>query len=335
LKVRDNIDHWKFKNVDLSPILFKPQSINNETLHQSKEQKHLIHDIVDRKLMVEAKDAIENKTPVKLSHHLVNTDRSVGAMISNEISKRYEAEGLPTDTIDVKFTGSAGQSFGVFAAKGLRFELEGDANDYFGKGLSGADLIIYPPKVSQFTASENILIGNVAFFGATSGKSFINGIAGERFCVRNSGATAVVEGVGDHGCEYMTGGRAVILGKTGRNFAAGMSGGYAYILDVDGDFAEKCNMEMVQLEKVEIDGDIEELKGLITEHNEQTGSLVAQELLADWNASLAKFIKVMPVDYKRMQAYMTQARDSGEYSNENDVAQAAFEMHMSALSAKA
>ncbi|WP_119396396.1 glutamate synthase large subunit [Salinibius halmophilus] len=331
LKFRDNVDHWKYNSLDLSSILYKQEPAEGDSLYCTVPQKHMINDIVDREFIEKAKDALENQTPVVIEKNLVNTDRSVGTMLSNEISKRYDDKGLPHGTIHLKLTGSGGQSFGAFAAKGITFEMEGDANDYFGKGLSGAEMVIYPPKVSKFEPSKNILIGNVAFFGATSGKSFIRGIAGERFCVRNSGATAVVEGVGDHGCEYMTGGKAVILGRTGRNFAAGMSGGVAYVLDVDGDFASKCNMEMVQLEKVEAPEDVADLQALITEHKEKTGSDVAEALLADWDASLAKFIKVMPVDYKRMLGYMTAARESGQYETDNEVMEAAFDMHMNNL----
>jgi len=334
LRLRDNVDHWKYKGVDLSPLLFKEDSAENETLYCSKKQKHLIDDIVDRKMIVDAKEALDNQVSVNLEYPVINTDRTVGAMLSNEISKKYKAQGLPENTIKVKFNGSAGQSFGCFSAKGLRFELEGDANDYFGKGLSGANLVVYPAKEATFEASKNILIGNVAFFGATAGKAFINGVAGERFCVRNSGATAVVEGVGDHGCEYMTGGKAVILGQTGRNFAAGMSGGVAYVLDDNKDFASKCNMEMVELEALESADEIAELKALVTEHYENTQSDVAKALLADWGAALKRFVKVMPVDYKQMQGYMDQARSTGKFDSEYDVAVEAFDMHLENLAAQ-
>ena len=217
--------------------------------------------------------------------------------LSNEIAKVYGAAGLPEDTIHFKFTGTAGQSFGAFAAKGLKLEIEGESNDYFGKGLSGGKLIVYPFKESTFKASENIIIGNVAFYGATSGEAYIKGMAGERFCVRNSGATAVVEGVGDHGCEYMTGGIAVILGETGRNFAAGMSGGMAFIYDANKSFEPKCNKEMVDLESVESE-DIQTLKTLLENHFNYTKSVVAADILANFDAELKNFIKVMPRDYK-------------------------------------
>lgn len=334
LKLLDDIDHWKYKGVDLSPLLFQEDNAEDQTLYCSTEQKHLIDNILDRKMMVDAKDSLDNQTPVSLEYSVVNTDRTLGAMLSNEVSKKYKAEGLPEDTIRVKFNGSAGQSFGCFSAKGLRFELEGDANDYFGKGLSGANLVVYPSREASFAPSKNILIGNVALFGATDGKVFIRGVAGERFCVRNSGATAVVEGVGDHGCEYMTGGKAVVLGPTGRNFAAGMSGGVAYVLDDNKDFASKCNMEMVELEAVESEEEIAELKALIREHKETTQSDVAEELLADWSGALERFVKVMPVDFKKMQAYMKKARNTGDFETEYDVAVEAFDMHIKTLAAK-
>jgi len=336
LKQLDDVDHWKYKGVDLSPLLHKEDCHENETLYQSIDQKHLIHDIVDRKMIEDAQAALNSQQSVELEYDVINTDRTIGAMISNEISKKYQDKGLPENTIKVKFNGSAGQSFGCFSAKGLHFELEGDANDYFGKGLSGANLVVYPSKEAKFTPSENILIGNVAFFGATSGSAFIRGIAGERFCVRNSGATAVVEGVGDHGCEYMTGGKAVILGATGRNFAAGMSGGVAYVLDDNKDFAAKCNMEMVSLETVVCESESLELKALIAEHFAATGSDVANELLNDWDNNVQRFVKVMPVDYKRMQGYMNDVRSSGKFESEYDIAVQAFDIHLNKLaSAKA
>jgi len=328
LKQRGDVDHWKYSGVDLSPLLHKEDGGSDETLYKSIDQKHLIDKIIDRQMIKDAQAALENQQSVELEYDVVNTDRTIGAMISNEISKKYQAQGLAENTIKVKFNGSAGQSFGCFSAKGLRFELEGDANDYFGKGLSGANLVVYPSKQAKFAARDNIVIGNVAFFGATSGKAFISGVAGERFCVRNSGATAVVEGVGDHGCEYMTGGKAVILGTTGRNFAAGMSGGVAYVLDVNNDFAPKCNMEMVALEKVDSEAESAELKALINEHLIATGSEVASELLSDWAASVKRFVKVMPVDYKRMQGYMDQVRNSGKFESEYDIAVEAFDIHL-------
>ncbi len=331
LEARSDVDHWKYKHVDLSPVLHKPQQMfDTDTLYQSIGQKHQIDDIIDRRMIEDAVKALEGQEAVQLSYDIRNVDRSVGTMLSNEISKRYHADGLPADTINVKFKGSAGQSFAAFTAKGVSFELEGDANDYFGKGLSGGSLVVYPDKTAPFAPSENIVIGNVAFFGGTSGTAFIRGRAGERFCVRNSGVTAVVEGVGDHGCEYMTGGCAVILGSTGRNFAAGMSGGVAYVLDSKKDFAAKCNMEMVALETLsEEDG--MRLKALLVKHAAKTGSDVAEALLADWDNALTQFVKVMPTDYKQIQQFMQMARESGKYETEDEISSAAFDMHIESL----
>ncbi len=334
LEFRKDIDHWKYKGLDLSPILFNERGEEGTDLSCTIEQKHLIHEIVDRELIKDASAALERQEKVSLEYGIINTDRAVGAMLSNEISKIYNGEGLPEGTINVKFKGSAGQSFGAFTAKGVRFELEGDSNDYFGKGLSGGNLIVYPDATAPFKASENVIVGNVAFFGATAGHAFIRGMAGERFCVRNSGVTAVVEGVGDHGCEYMTGGRAVILGNTGRNFAAGMSGGVAYVYDEAGDFASKCNMEMVKLLSVDKTEDVAELKGLIEAHQNETKSDVAEKILADWDTSIGKFVQVMPVDYERMLSYMTEARSTDKFDNEYDVAVEAFDMHLAALAGK-
>jgi glutamate synthase domain-containing protein 3 len=236
---------------------------------------------------------------VQLDLPIANTNRTVGTMLSHHIVRTWGEDGLPGDTIRIKFTGSAGQSFGAFLARGVTLELEGDANDYVGKGLSGGRLIMYPPKESPFRAEDQILIGNVALYGATSGQAFFRGRAAERFCVRNSGAWAVIEGVGDHGCEYMTGGRVVILGPTGRNFAAGMSGGIAYVWDPGDDFHIRCNLEMVELERPDEADDLELLSQMIRLHRQFTGSQAAQQILADWPAALGQFVKVMPIDYKR------------------------------------
>jgi glutamate synthase (ferredoxin) len=266
--------------------------------------------------------AIEKGEKVKATLPIKNTNRVVGTILGNEITKRYW-DGLPDDTVHLHFQGSAGQSFGAFVPKGITLELEGDANDYIGKGLSGGKIIVYPPKESTFVAEENIIIGNVAFYGATSGEAYIAGVAGERFCVRNSGVYAVVEGVGDHGCEYMTGGKVVVIGKTGRNFAAGMSGGIAYILDETGNFATHCNTEMVGLETLEDASEIAEIKQMITKHAEYTGSSKAQRVLADWDNNIAKFVKVMPRDYKRVLEAIKQAVESGLSGDE--ALNAAFE----------
>lgn len=335
LKIVDTMDHWKYQGLDLTPILFAAEAAEGDTLHNSQQQHHHIDDIVDRQMIKDAKGALEQQLPVKLEYYVRNINRSVGTMLSYEVSKRYGAEGLPQDCVQVECTGSAGQSFAAFGAKGLTFTVLGDANDYFGKGLSGARLVLKPAPEATFKAQDNIILGNVAFFGATAGEAFINGVAGERFCVRNSGATAVVEGVGDHGCEYMTGGKAVILGSTGRNFAAGMSGGVAYVFDKAGTFTENCNMEMVYLSAISDPVEQAELRALIERHLQHTGSEVASDILANWPQSLQQFVRVMPSDYERMMGYMQQARDSQQYSSEYEIAEAAFNMHMATLKQQA
>ena len=297
LKMREDIQHWKYSKLDLSPVLYKEPTDKYTGIYKQEEQDHGIADVLDWKLMEDAANALTKKEKVLLHYPIKNTDRTTGTMLSNEITKIYGAEGLPHDTIHVKFTGTAGQSFGAFNTKGIKLELEGDANDYFGKGLSGATLVVYPHKDSSFIPEENIVIGNVAFYGATSGKAFIRGKAGERFAVRNSGATAVVEGVGDHGCEYMTGGTVVILGETGRNFAAGMSGGIAYVYDSHDNFHEKCNHEMVDLDSLD-QQDHYLLQALLEEHVQSTNSSVAKYLLSDLEIQIDRFIKVFPRDYK-------------------------------------
>jgi glutamate synthase (NADPH/NADH) large chain len=297
LKMREDIQHWKYSKLDLSPVLYKEPTDKYTGIYKQEEQDHGIADVLDWKLMEDAANALTKKEKVLLHYPIKNTDRTTGTMLSNEITKIYGAEGLPPDTIHLKFTGTAGQSFGAFNTKGIKLELEGDANDYFGKGLSGATLVVYPHKDSSFIPEENIVIGNVAFYGATSGKAFIRGKAGERFAVRNSGATAVVEGVGDHGCEYMTGGTVVILGETGRNFAAGMSGGIAYVYDSHDNFHEKCNHEMVDLDSLD-QQDHYLLQRLLEEHLQSTNSSVAKYLLSDLEIQIDRFIKVFPRDYK-------------------------------------
>ncbi|HUQ65896.1 MAG TPA: glutamate synthase large subunit [Flavitalea sp.] len=299
LEIRDDIKHWKYKNLDLTPILYKEPASLYTGLYHTEDQDHAIADILDWKLLQAAKPALENNEKVKASFNIRNTDRTTGTLLSNEISKKFKGTGLPDETIHFKFTGTAGQSFGAFNAKGITLELEGDANDYFGKGLSGAKLITYPPKQSIFIPEENIIIGNTSFYGATSGDAYIRGKAGERFCVRNSGARVVVEGVGDHGCEYMTGGIAVILGSTGRNFAAGMSGGLAFVYDVKGQFESLCNKEMVDLDPLETE-DSDVLHQLLTNHHEYTKSTVAKFILDDFENQLKNFIKVYPGDYKKV-----------------------------------
>jgi glutamate synthase (NADPH/NADH) large chain len=299
LKMRNNIEHWKVKTLNLKSICFKEPADDTTGIFCSTAQDHELEEALDWKLLDVAKPALKEGKPVKAAFDVININRSVGAMLSNEISKVYGSKGLPEGTIDVKMRGSAGQSFGAFGAKGLRFELEGEANDYFGKGLSGAQLIIYPDRTANFIPEEQIIIGNVAFYGATSGDAYIRGQAGERFCVRNSGVKAVVEGVGDHGCEYMTGGVAVVLGQTGRNFAAGMSGGVAFVYDKEKRFADYCNMELVDFDTFDLE-DLELLQRLISNHYDFTGSTVARAILDDWQTAQKRFVKVMPRDYKRV-----------------------------------
>ena len=301
LEMQEAIDHWKADGIDLSSILTPAEKPHPDTgTYCTESQDHGLEEVLDVKLLELAKPALEGSEQVNIELPIINTDRTVGTILSNEIAKAHGGDLLPEDTVKIKFTGSAGQSLGAFLAKGISIELEGDANDYVGKGLSGGKLAIYPPRSSKFSPEENIIAGNVCLYGATGGKAFFRGHAAERFCVRNSGAYAVIEGVGDHGCEYMTGGRAVILGSTGRNFAAGMSGGAAYIWDPENEFPPKCNMEMVELEKVTDDEDIEELQSLIEEHGKLTGSTVANGILDDWGNALNDFVKVMPTDYKRV-----------------------------------
>ena len=301
LETEDAIKHWKSDGLDLTSLLTRIELPHDDVgVYCSIAQDHGLELALDNQLLELAKPALEDGTQVNIELPIVNTNRTVGTILSHNIAKKWGADCLPDGTVNIKFNGSAGQSVGAFLAKGVTIELEGDANDYVGKGLSGGRVIIYPPKVSSFTAEENIIVGNVVLYGATSGEAFFRGRAAERFCVRNSGAHAVIEGVGDHGCEYMTGGRVVILGETGRNFAAGMSGGVAYILDRDSDFNMKCNLGMVELEAVVEQEDIDELKGLIEKHQQYTDSAVAKDVLENWDATLPQFVKVMPTDYKRV-----------------------------------
>lgn len=299
LQMRENIQHWKYSKLDLSAVLYKAPADSSTGLYQQEAQDHGLANVLDWQLLQAAQPAIEQQQKVYAAFPIKNIDRTVGTIVSNEITKRYKAAGLPDDTIHFRFDGTAGQSFGAFNTKGITLELEGDANDYFGKGLSGAKLIVYPPKQAGYTAEDNIIIGNTAFYGATSGKAFIRGMAGERFAVRNSGVTAVVEGVGDHGCEYMTGGVVVVLGNTGRNFAAGMSGGIAYIYDVRKNFQQQCNAEMVDFDPLD-DLDAQQLHALLTEHVTSTGSTVAKFILGDFDHQLSNFVKVFPRDYKQV-----------------------------------
>jgi glutamate synthase domain-containing protein 3 len=301
LDVQPAVDHWKARGVDLSAILYNPPLPGRVARHCVQAQDHGLANALDHQLIARAASALENREPVEMSFPIRNVHRTVGAMLSGEIARRYGSEGLPDDTIRINFEGSAGQSFGAFLAKGVTLTLEGDANDYAGKGLSGGKLVVFPPKQSHFAAEENILIGNVSLYGATSGEAFFNGMAGERFAVRNSGATAVVEGVGDHGCEYMTNGLVVVLGACGRNFAAGMSGGIAYVFDERGDFTEeRCNLASVDLEPVIEPRDVELVRGLVSHHFELTGSKRAKSTLDNWVETLPRFIKIFPHEFKRV-----------------------------------
>jgi len=293
--------HWKAKGIDLSSILYSPTLPSRVARHKVQAQDHGLESALDHTLIAQAAPALKSKTPVTGNFAIRNVHRTVGAMLGGEIARRYGSAGLPEGTIHFKFEGSAGQSFGAFVPSGVTLELEGDSNDYLGKGLSGGRVIAYPPKTSSFLPEESILVGNVVLYGATAGEVFLNGIAGERFAVRNSGATAVVEGVGDHGCEYMTNGTVVVLGSTGRNFAAGMSGGRAFVFDDQGDFSSRrCNTSSVDLEPLESDADVSEVRTLLERHRELTGSPRAAWILEHWESAQAQFIKVFPHEYKRV-----------------------------------
>ncbi len=300
---QDAIDHWKADSLDLSPVLMpavKPH--DGVGTIKSMEQDHGLDKVLDNKLIELADPALESRTRVVIDLPVHNVDRAVGTMLSHEVSSRCGESGLPDDTIMVQLNGSAGQSLGAWLSKGITIRLEGDANDYVGKGLSGGRLMIYPPRQSRFSPEENVIIGNVALYGATGGEAYIRGVAAERFAVRNSGAYAVIEGVGDHGCEYMTGGRVVVLGPTGRNFAAGMSGGIAYIWDKHGNLLQHCNLGMVDLERLTDPDDVDQVKQMIRRHLEYTGSTVAAHVLAEWDRLVSQFVKVMPIDYRRVLA---------------------------------
>ena len=323
LEMKRAIDHWKAKGVDLSEILFEPDVPADWGRYCQIEQDHGLGEALDNKVLLEiCKPALESGTPVEAILPIRNVNRTVGTILGSEITRRYGPDGLPPETVRLHFNGSAGQSFGAFVPNSMTLILEGDSNDYIGKGLSGGKIIVYPPKGSTFKPEENIIIGNVAFYGATGGEAYIRGMAGERFCVRNSGVRAVVEGVGDHACEYMTGGRVVVLGSTGRNFAAGMSGGVAYVLDEIGDFPVRCNKDMVSLDKPG-EEDAEEIKGMIERHVEYTHSEKGKDILSRWTAMSGKFVKVMPKDYKRMLEAIRKVQKSGLSGDE--ALMAAFE----------
>ncbi|MEM8613744.1 MAG: glutamate synthase large subunit [Cyanobacteria bacterium P01_H01_bin.105] len=326
LDVNSAVNHWKAKGVDLSKILEQPTVDENVGRYCQIPQDHGLEKSLDITTLLDlCKPAIENGEQVSATLPICNVNRVVGTILGNEITKKHW-EGLPEDTVHLKFQGSAGQSFGAFVPAGVTLELEGDGNDYLGKGLSGGKLIVYPPKASTFIPEDNIIIGNVALYGATAGEVYIYGMAGERFCVRNSGVHTVVEAVGDHGCEYMTGGKVVVLGTTGRNFAAGMSGGIAYVLDEDGNFATRCNTEMVDLEQLVDPEEISDLREMITNHNRYTGSQQARKVLDNWESLLPKFVKVIPRDYKRVIQALKQALEDG--LSGDDALSAAFEANI-------
>ncbi len=312
LEVRKAVDHWKAKGLDFSKILYKPDVPKEVGQYAQMAQDHGIENSLDEKVLLKlCEPALARKEKVRAEVKIRNVNRVAGTIVGSELTRRHGAEGLPDDTIHIKFNGSAGQSLGAFIPRGMTLELEGDANDYVGKGMSGGKIMIYPPKNSTFKAEENMIIGNVALYGATAGEAYFSGMAGERFCVRNSGVSTVVESVGDHGCEYMTGGKVVILGLTGRNFAAGMSGGIAYLLDIAGDAAKRCNLQMVALEKVETKEEAAELKKLIENHVKYTGSKRGAHVLNLWEEMLPKFVKVMPKDYKRVLECLEKVKSQG------------------------
>ncbi|HET6290071.1 MAG TPA: glutamate synthase-related protein, partial [Amycolatopsis sp.] len=312
LDKRKAIEHWKAAGLDLSPIFHVPDMAPAGLRHQRTVQDHGLEKALDNTLIQLAEGALSAGDKVRLELPVRNVNRTVGTMLGHELTKRWGGEGLPDDTIDVTFTGTAGQSFGAFVPKGITLRLYGDGNDYVGKGLSGGRLIVRPPKVARYTAEEHVIAGNVIGYGATSGEIFIRGKVGERFCVRNSGALAVVEGVGDHGCEYMTGGRVVVLGTVGRNFAAGMSGGVAYVLDLP---AHRINPEMVDVDPLD-PSDVDFLREALEKHYDETESAVARALLAEWDAAVDRFGKVMPKDYKRVLAAQAKAERDGRDVNE-------------------
>ena len=331
LEPRKAVEHWKAKGLDFSNILYQPDVDPDVGRYCQITQDHGLDKSLDLTVLLDlCKPAIERGERVVAELPIRNVHRVVGTITGSEVTRKWGAQGLPEDTIRVHFKGSAGQSFGAFMPPGMTFSIEGDANDYVGKGLSGGRIIVYPPRASTFVAEENIIVGNVALYGATSGEAYIRGMAGERFCVRNSGVNAVVESVGDHGCEYMTGGRVVILGQAGRNFAAGMSGGVAYVLDERGDFPGRINRQMVEVEKLGDAAEIAEVRAMVEKHHSYTGSTRARQVLDGWDAMVPRFVKVMPKDYKRMLACIKRAHDQGLTGEE--AVMAAFEENARDLS---
>jgi glutamate synthase (NADPH/NADH) large chain len=310
LDTRHAITHWKAKGLDISPILAAPQNPYAQTLHQSVMQDHGLADALDAQLVEQCAGAINDARPIELELPISNVNRTVGTMLGSAVTQKWGSAGLPLNTISLKFTGSAGQSLGAFLPNGITVSLFGDANDYLGKGLSGGRIVLRPSLRSTFLPENNVIAGNVIGYGATSGELFINGLVGERFCVRNSGAVAVVEGIGDHGCEYMTGGKVVVLGATGRNFAAGMSGGIAYVYDTDGLFESRVNVEMVDVVEPNAQ-DASWLRETIEQHTQLTGSPLGAGMLENWATANKKFRKVLPRDYARVIAIMDQAKVDG------------------------
>jgi len=308
LDLRKGIEHWKARGLDFSRVFAMPQMPAEVSRFKSEVQNHGLEKALDNRLIELARPALERGEKVAIETPIRNINRTVGTMLSYEIASRYGHEGLPDDTIHIRLAGSAGQSFGAFLAKGVTLDLVGDTNDYCGKGLSGGRLSVQPSPKFRGEPTENIITGNVVLYGAIAGEAYFRGVAGERFAVRNSGARAVVEGVGDHGCEYMTGGTVVVLGTTGRNFAAGMSGGFAYVLNLDGEFAKRCNLAMVDLEPLVEPEDEATLKRLIESHQKYTGSRRAAEILAAWSQYRAKFVKVFPKEYRRALAELAQKK---------------------------
>jgi glutamate synthase (ferredoxin) len=324
LEMNKAIAHYKARGLDFTPVFYQPPVPSSVGRHCSIQQEHRLDQALDRTTLLPlCRPALEHGTPVSATLPIRNTNRVVGTIVGSELTRRYGSQGLPDDTIKLHFQGSAGQSFGAFVPRGMTLILEGDSNDYIGKGLSGGKIIVYPPEGSTFAPSENVIIGNVAFYGATGGEAYIRGMAGERFCVRNSGLQAVIEAVGDHGCEYMTGGRVVILGATGKNFAAGMSGGVAYVLDEVGDFSRRCNQEMVKLFPLEDPEETQLVRNLIRQHAEYSRSDRAWKVLARWEQMVPQFVKVYPNDYRRV--IETQKRFKAQGLPDEQAVMAAFE----------
>ncbi len=318
LEADDAIDHWKARGIDLSNLLRLPDAPPGTPLRRMRPQDSPLESALDWELIGLAEAAIVDGTPVEAELRVRNVHRAVGGLLSHSVTVAHGAPGLPEGTIRFTLRGSAGQSFGAWLAPGIELTLWGEANDYAGKGLSGGTIAIRPPEAATFAAEDNVIVGNTVLYGATRGKAFFRGLAGERFAVRNSGADAVIEGVGDHGCEYMTGGHVVVLGRTGRNFAAGMSGGIAYVLDDDGSFAARCNHELVDLESLD-DDDIARVRALVAEHRERTGSPVAARALESWEETVGRFVKVMPRDYRTALAALAAGNGHLAYPDDRPV----------------